>query len=201
MAAGKASADSVDEVNSDVLPSGTFKYATVTVIQSGVDTVQFTVDPDKTCSCYTSTGPNFGAANFGFNTDLSLSTSDFKSLPAGWRIIQNGSCGGFGNVNWVVLSNLQQGQDPLVFKVVHSGATPAHFEFKNTQKAEFTTHIVHFTTLSGVTSQWVANKEAVPNIFFRKHILLLATLMAILCFLILVICLIKRKRKRAASTL
>lgn len=136
-------------------------YASVTLTQIATNTVEFTISADSTV--YKSTGANFGVASFAFNSTISLVSSDikFKTPTTGWKSTQNGTGDGFGNFSWVVSSTLARGSNPLVFDITHTGAVVSDFENLNIHNALFAAQIVNFTSSTGVTSQWAANKGGV----------------------------------------
>jgi hypothetical protein len=182
---------------SNMLPAETTPpYATVTLTQTVPNTVELTVTP--TTNWYQSEGANFGVGGFAFNTDLTLQGTDIKFNPPSsgfrWSFAQNKAADGFGTFNWVLSSSAGRPVNPLVIDVTHTGATPAHFMFFNTQNAEFTANIVNFTVAQpGVTSHWVVNSGIIH--FFKLQFMLYCSVGALILILLAIVIFLRKRRK------
>src|SRR5262245_10025593 len=141
---------------SNTLPDG-LVYGTVTVeaLQNlGEVKITYTANP----ALYSATRQNFGFNTIGFNTDLSLQSSQF-TLPSGWKLYSNGNLNMFGVFSWKLTTTKQEA--PVVTLLIDglgNNATLDHFtlDSKGGEPVYFAGHIINFS-LNGcntTTSQW-----------------------------------------------
>jgi hypothetical protein len=144
---------------SNALPDGV-TYGTVMVetydgvgaggggLVAGQARITVTIDP----SLYSALGPNFGLADFGFNSVAPITAGDI-SAPAGWTIDPNHAEDGFGKFDWGLVSPSGPGSYPsLVFYVNNLGAnaTVSNFQKDSSGNAGegnvfFAAHVMDFT--------------------------------------------------------
>lgn len=126
-------------------------------------TVVFTVDA-AWLSSYGSPS-NFGIQTFGFNTDLSLTTS-MLSFPANWSWSRNKSQDGFGKFEWVFEGTGANRQDPLMITVSLGSNNPnavvSNFVgwSQGGTSALFAAHVAGYTASPG--SHFVAATSVIP---------------------------------------
>jgi hypothetical protein len=160
---------------SDRLRSGVI-YATVTLNQSGPNTVSFSVVANPNVYSPPANGANFGIASFGFESRVALASdgSDitFDSPTTSWsEKTPGGSITDCGTFDWVLQADYgaTSGAGTLNFHVTHTGITPSTFTSKvNSQNADFAATIIDFPKTSGYTSQAVANTGAHVQHFLVK---------------------------------
>jgi hypothetical protein len=122
----------------------------------------YTADPAP-CS---SIGKNFGFHTVGFNTDLSLKSSQF-TLPTGWKLDANANLGEFGVFSWkVTTSNHEAPSVSVLIDGLGNNATLNHFTLpsKGGRSVFFAGHIIDFSLKgSGTTSHWVGGSTDPPS--------------------------------------
>jgi hypothetical protein len=90
------------------------------------------------------TGASDTLAEFGFNTDLTLSTANFTTKPTGWTV-GSGTMDGYGFFDWTV-GSAAQGDRVDQATIVISGLTSSeaaepHFEINNAGGHMFAAHL------------------------------------------------------------
>jgi len=146
---------------SNALPDGVV-YGTVTVETStakgGEVKITYLADPKP----YTSTGPNFGLHTVGFNTDLTLKTSQI-SVPSGWKLTSNANLSMFGKFSWKAATSNNPEQTVVVdITGLGANATLSHFLLPSVggESVFFAAHVIDFKLKgSDVSSHWVGDSS------------------------------------------
>ena len=137
-------------------------YGTVTVETStakgGEVKITYFADPKP----YTSTGPNFGFHTVGFNTDLTLKTSQI-SEPSGWKLTSNANLSMFGKFSWKAATSNSPEQTVVVdITGLGTNATLSHFLLPSVggESVFFAAHVIDFKLKgSDVSSHWVGDSS------------------------------------------
>lgn len=145
---------------SNTLPDG-FVYGTVKVEAfKGLGEIKltYTADPGP----YSDIGKNFGFHTVGFNTDLSLKSSQF-TLPTGWDADPNANLSAFGVFSWKVKTSKNEAPSVVVLiDGLGNNATLDHFTLPSVggESAFFAGHIIDFSLKRcDTTSHWVAGSS------------------------------------------
>jgi hypothetical protein len=126
---------------SNVLPSGTGYGSIFVEAYDGNGTpggglsagqVRLTVQAD-TLPAYGPVGSNFGVYALGFNSNLTLQSSQI-STPSGWQLRNGRFMGGFGQFAWEASGNVYDTHNPLVITIsgLGTGATLDNFLIPST---------------------------------------------------------------------
>jgi hypothetical protein len=114
---------------------------------------------------YSSVGKNFGFHTVGFNTDLSLKSSQF-TLPTGWKADPNANLSAFGVFSWKVTTSNNEAPSVVVrIDGLGNNATLDHFTLPSHggESVFFTGHIIDFSLKgSDTTSHWVGGSSDPP---------------------------------------
>jgi MYXO-CTERM domain-containing protein len=180
---------------SNTLPDGVV-YGTVKLEafkNLGEVKLTYTADPTP----YSSTGDNFGFHTIGFNTDLSLKSSQF-TLPTGWKLDSNANLSMFGVFSWkVTTSNHEAPVVTVLIGGLGSNATLDHFTFPSIggKSVFFAGHIIDFSLKgSDTTSQWVGGSSDPPPVDAPEPA---TATMAVLGLVGLALVRLRRRRLRA----
>jgi hypothetical protein len=113
-------------------------YGTVMLSDNTGGGVTFTVQPENLTQ-----GGNFGIQNFGFNSNLTLNSSNY-TLPTGWTFVTHGrdTMAGYGSFDDIISGTGSNRQSPLRFSVNIGNITD--YQFANSDGNYFATHIADF---------------------------------------------------------
>ncbi|MHB1530084.1 MAG: PEP-CTERM sorting domain-containing protein [Acidiferrobacteraceae bacterium] len=124
--------------NNAGLPANHYGVVTLSDLTGGG--VRFTVTPENLTP-----DSNFGIQNFGFNSSLPLSNSNY-TLPSRWSFVAHGqnTMAGYGSFDDIINGKGYSRQDPLTFSV--NIGTIADYQFPNTPNGSyFVAHIADFS--------------------------------------------------------
>ncbi|MHB8347923.1 MAG: hypothetical protein ACYDHM_12225 [Acidiferrobacterales bacterium] len=134
------------------LPSN--NYGVVTLTDLGGGGVSFTVTPENLTP-----GTGFGIQKFGFNSTLTLKSSNFN-LPSGWSSGVSGNMDGYGSFADVARGTGSSLQNPLTFSV--NIGSIADYQLVSSKGYYYAAHIVNFTNANPAnqTSAYFASNVA-----------------------------------------
>ncbi|MHB8622653.1 MAG: VPLPA-CTERM sorting domain-containing protein [Sulfuricaulis sp.] len=140
--------------NNISLPANNYGLVTLTDISGGG--VKFTITPENLTP-----DTNFGVQEFGFSSDLTLSSANFV-LPSGWNSGTTVNLDGFGSFADVTNGTGSSRQNPLTFSVNIGNITD--YQFLNNKKNYFAAHIAGFSNGGANNSGYFASNTiaAVP---------------------------------------
>jgi hypothetical protein len=137
--------------------TGTF--ATVSVDVTG-NIATFTVDANQ---ALLGAGTNFGIQAFGFNTNLTLASTDFSLPASNWGVKFNQNLSMFGNFYIDLAGKGNSRQDPLIFTVTNAGINNENqFYIANSDGYHYAAHIADFTNGRDDDSAWFSDKATSP---------------------------------------
>ncbi|MHB1514168.1 MAG: PEP-CTERM sorting domain-containing protein [Acidiferrobacteraceae bacterium] len=128
-------------------------YGTVQLSDITGGGVTFTVTPENLTA-----GGNFGIQNFGFNSDLTLNSSNY-TLPTGWTFGTNSNLDGYGSFDDITSGNGTNRQSSLTFSV--NVGNIKDYQLANSNGNYFAAHIAGFNNINNkgsvVTSAYFAS--------------------------------------------
>ncbi len=157
----------MNQSNVSTLPDGT-DYLKVTLDDDGVlGDINFTVE---TLAPLSSLAVNkFGIDQFGFNTDITLISSNITNAPSNWSLLGSGNMDGFGGFSFREDTNGANNRiDPLTFSITGiTGDTFADYVGSSSGNAGegnalFAAHVAGFDDGNGNTSGFFAAPVPVP---------------------------------------
>ncbi len=152
---GTAQAASVSYyLNENNIGLSSNNYGLITLTDIGGGGVSFTVTPENLTP-----GTNFGIQEFGFNSNLTLTSSNF-TLPSGWSSGVNSNLDGYGSFADVTNGTGSNRENPLTFSV--NIGSIADYQFVNSSGNYYAAHIAGFTNAnpSNATSAYFASNVA-----------------------------------------